>query len=77
MTFFYCHFNPFSYLCHVLVHYVLSEQMLKWDSGESPEQTRCCKSLPNVSETLFMPLSFTEGWEGSLKRDESEDLPRR
>lgn len=67
MTFSYCYFNPFPYLCHALVHYVLSEQMMKRESGESPEQTRCCKSLPKRFRNTLYATVLHGGWEGSLK----------
>ena len=45
---------------------------MKRESGENPEQTRCCKLDPLFRASL-LPLS--EGREGARKASKSEDLP--
>ena len=47
---------------------------IKRESGENPEQTRCCKFR---HFSVCMPLTKQEcdGWEGDAERNKSEDLP--
>lgn len=64
----------FLLLPKLLVHCSSSVgQVMKRESGGNPEQTRCCEFLFLFQETrCHCPDT---GWEGFLKRNESEDLP--
>lgn len=48
----------------VLFRILYSEGWMKRESGESPEQSRCCEFYMGAS--LLMPLFFAEGWEGDV-----------
>lgn len=52
---------------------LLDKSVMKRESGESPEQTRCCK-FHNDFQEFYMPLSI-ERMGRLLKRNKSEDLP--
>ena len=43
-----CIFNYSSYLCRALVRDLYSKESIKRESGENPEQSRCCKFHTNV-----------------------------
>ncbi len=50
---------------------------MKRESGENPEQTRCCKlhqkALCNKTQQIhYLPIGV---WEGGTERSKSEDLP--
>ena len=53
-----------------------SEKMIKRESGENPEQSRCCMFHSSVVNTYFMPLKgFKSIGKAFTYGNESEDLP--
>ena len=63
-----------SYLCLLVGDEATFVALLKRESGANPEQSRCCKFLCVLNNT--MPLTLI-GLGRSLKRNKSEDLPLR
>lgn len=64
----------FSYFCRALVRRSRFGKAIKRESGENPEQSRCCKfhkALPNYP----MPLETIRFREGVGNGNKSEDLP--
>jgi len=51
--------------------------MVKRESGESPEQTRCCKLNQNPCANTQYPLSRQRrGGKGAQRMSKSENLPK-
>ena len=60
---------------HVLFRVLYPEKRMKRESGESPEQSRCCELQRfDVCLPTTRPLSFNERWEGKANGSKSEDL---
>ena len=58
---------------HVLFRVLYPEKRMKRESGESPEQSRCCKLHKKVPRIL--KATDYDDWEGLGYRSKSEDLP--
>ena len=54
----------YSIFACVLFRILYPEERMKRESGESPEQSRCCEF--HVRCIILVPLFFKKGWEGDI-----------
>ncbi len=50
---------------------------VKRESGESPEQSRCCELIGTAAPNTKPLCGAIAAWEGRAAESESEDLPNR
>ena len=70
-----CIFNYSSYLCRALVRDLYSKESIKRESGENPEQSRCCEFHTNVVSIYQLATESNKFGKALINGNKSEDLP--